>query len=85
MVGLVAEVLVLELLQAAGEQACAGEQDDGERGLQDDEGLLREGGRIFGAAVRAAQGLGGIDVGGEPGWGGAESSEADPFAGVFLP
>ena len=39
---LVAEILVLHVHEAAREQAGAGEQDDGERRLKDDENLLRQ-------------------------------------------
>ena len=55
-VGFVAEVLVLHVHEAAGEQAGAGEQDDGERRLEDDEDLLRkeERSRVLRLAPRRA-------------------------------
>ncbi len=56
MVGLVAEILVLHFLEAAGEQAGAGEQNDGERRLHDDEDFCEseERSRVLRLAPRRA-------------------------------
>ncbi len=62
MIGFIAEVLVLHFHQAAGEQAGAGEQHDGQGRLDDDQDLLRERGAVAGAAVGAAQSFGWIGV-----------------------
>src|ERR1700722_3873583 len=61
-----AEVLMFELAEAAREQACACKQHDGQRGLHDDENLLRQRGAVMCAAVGSAQGFGWIGVRGEP-------------------
>ena len=76
-VDVVAEVLMLEVGEGAGEQARAGEQDDGEGGLDDDEGFLRPGGVIAGAAIGAAESFDGIGVGGEPCGRGSEDGTGD--------
>ena len=75
--GLKSEVLVLHLLQTAGEQAGSGEQDDGERGLHDDEGFLRKRGAVAGAAIGSAERFRRIGMRGEPCRGGAEEQAGD--------
>ena len=76
-VELVAEVLMLEVGQGAGEEAGAAEQDNGEGGLDDDQGFLRPGGVIAGAAIGSAKSFGGIGVGGQPCGGGSKDGAGD--------
>jgi hypothetical protein len=61
-----AEVLMLEIAQALGEQRGRGEQHERHGGLADDERLLHPGAAASDGAVGAAQGFGGICVGGHP-------------------
>ena len=76
-VDVVAEVLVLEVGERAGEQASTGEQDDGEGGLDDDQRFLRPGCVVAGAAIGAAKSFDGIGAGGEPRGGGSEDGTGD--------
>jgi len=65
MVGLEAEVLMLHVEEAAGEQACSCEKDNGQGGLHDDERFLGEGRTVAGGAIGAAKSFGRFGVGGE--------------------
>ena len=65
-IGLEAKALMLEIAQAAGQQTCAREQDDGERGLHYDQDFLRQRSAVAGAAIGPAQSLNRVAVGGEP-------------------
>ena len=55
MVGVVAEVLMLKIVEAAGKEAGSAEQNNREGGLHDDKGFLGPGGVIAGAAIGAAE------------------------------
>ena len=61
-VGLVAEVLVLQFHQASGEQSRAGEEHNGQRCLDNDEDFLRERGAVASAAIGSAKGFGGVGM-----------------------
>ena len=61
-VGLIAEVLMLQFHQASGEQTSAGEEHHGQRCLDDDEDFLRERGAVARAAIGSAEGFGGIGM-----------------------
>ena len=56
-VGLVTEILMLQVGKAMRQQAGTRQQDDGQCGLHDNQNLLREGGTVARGAIRAAQGL----------------------------
>src|SRR5437879_7405999 len=63
---LVPEVLMLELVEAAGEHGGTGDQNDRQGGLYDQRSLAGEGGTILGAATRSPQRFGGIGARGQP-------------------
>ena len=56
------EVLLFEIAQGLSHQTGADQQDQGESGLKDDQGLLRQQGAVACGAVHSAQGFGGIGV-----------------------
>ena len=62
-----AEILVLKIGQRLGHQDCAGEQDQRQRSLKDDQRFLRQRGAITGGAVDAAQRFGRLSMRRHPG------------------
>ena len=61
-----AEVLVLQIGEAADQQSGGAEQDQRDGSLQHDEDFLRPESTVFGRAIRAAQGVDRVGVRGHP-------------------
>src|SRR6266513_4428353 len=57
-----AEVLMLELVEAAGQHSGAGNEDNRQGGLNNQQGFASERRTILRAAARAAQGFGGVST-----------------------